>query len=241
MSYYYYFFRLTQGEGFLNDFIDMLKFQVQNILNLGNRLTRNSKIKKYYKSNDKIRIQFGSGSKTVEGFLNTDFFGRIPVNITKKLPFPSNSVDLIYSHGVVEHIYNRQFKFFLRESFRVLKKGGIQIIITPSLERIIETIYGKSDSKREYLRSHENLPDHRQLGGKLDAATFLNRMMHVYYLHRWIYDYESIKRLAISAKYSEVKVISPEKIPDENIKKQILKRANKFTWKGEMEIYALIK
>lgn len=46
-----------------------------------------------------------------------------------KFPFKSNSFDVVFSKSVLEHVYNTEN--FLSESFRVLKPGGIAIMMTP--------------------------------------------------------------------------------------------------------------
>lgn len=52
-------------------------------------------------------------------------------NIEAGIRIPSNSVDLIYSGELIEHLYNPDI--FLKESSRILKKGGYIIITTPNL------------------------------------------------------------------------------------------------------------
>ena len=54
-------------------------------------------------------------------------------NIEKEnRPFPDESINCIFSKSLVEHIYNPQI--FFKESYRVLKKGGILINLTPDWE-----------------------------------------------------------------------------------------------------------
>ena len=50
----------------------------------------------------------------------------------EKLPFSDESIDFIFSKSVVEHIYNPQIYF--EETYRVLKKGGALITLTPDWE-----------------------------------------------------------------------------------------------------------
>jgi len=52
-------------------------------------------------------------------------------DLNDKLPFPKNYFDLIFSDQVLEHVYNTDF--LLSETYRILKPGGIMIIITPNL------------------------------------------------------------------------------------------------------------
>ena len=228
---------MKRDEGLLNHFLFDLKLRIKKLLKIHNRLLRKSKIKKYYKAHDKIKIHFGGGKDKLEGFLNTDIIGKIPINIAKKLPFPFESVDIIYSCHVIEHLYYKHFKSFLKESFKVLKKDGKHIIMTPSLTRLINALYYEEDLKSPLLKGHEKLA-----GVELDPALLLNRMMNTYYGHRFIHDLESIHRVAKKVGYSEIKIITIPDIPDEIIKKYATMRENRGKrWKIETETYLLIK
>jgi len=228
---------MKRDEGILSHLLFDLKLELKKFLNIPRRLTRGSKIKNYYKNHKEIKIQFGGGKDKLEGFLNTDVIGKIPINISKKLPFKSNSVDLIYSCHAIEHIYYKKFKSFMKETFRILKKGGVHIIMTPSLERLVTALYFDKDLKPILLKGHEKLA-----GIKLDPALFLNRMLNTYYGHKFIHDFESIHRVATNIGYSEIKTISISQIPDEIVKNYGHMRENRGDrWRIETETFLLIK
>lgn len=52
----------------------------------------------------------------------------------KDLPFTDKTFDALVSFDVIEHI--DEDEIFLRESFRVLKKGGLLVIGTPNRDRL---------------------------------------------------------------------------------------------------------
>ncbi len=62
--------------------------------------------------------------------LNKDLSRFVVCDVTKHLPFEDNSVDLIMSRSVVEHLDG--VDKFLEESYRVLKPGGKCIHLFPS-------------------------------------------------------------------------------------------------------------
>ncbi|MFX1395226.1 MAG: methyltransferase domain-containing protein, partial [Promethearchaeota archaeon] len=227
-------------EGLTNQLIFSLKLDILKIFNIFNRLCRKSKMKKYLKSRQgrEIKIHFGGGKERLDGFLNTDILGKIPINIAKKLPFPSESIDIIYSCHVVEHLYYKQFKVFIKESYRVLKKGGIHIIMTPSFTRLIDALYYNKDLRIKLLQGHEKFA-----GIKLSPALLLNYMTHVYYGHKFIHDYESIARPAEFYGYSQIKIISFSEIPDETIRNYAFMRETRGNerWRIETETYLLVK
>ena len=215
-----------------------LKLDLKKILNIHRRIRRKSKIKNYYKNHDQIKLHFGGGKDKLKDFLNTDVIGKIPVDIAKKLPFPTDTVDVIYSCHVIEHLYHKQFRIFIKESHRILKKGGIHVIMTPSLTRLIDGLYYNKENKLELLRGHEKFAKI-----KLDPAMIINWMPHLLYGHRFIHDLESINRVAKSAGYSIVRCVPFKDIPDAIVKEYAFmreKRGNR-RWVLETETFLLIK
>lgn len=76
-----------------------------------------------------VRVHLGPGQKNyLAGWINVDanlISAKIDVwaNFAHKLPFRDNSVDVFYSHHVIEHVPDLQFHF--NEMYRCLKPGGI--------------------------------------------------------------------------------------------------------------------
>ena len=146
---------MKRKEGLFNHFLFALKLEVKKIFNTHNRIRRKSKIKKYYKTHEIRKIHFGGGKDKLKGFLNTDIIGKIPINMAKKLPFPTDSVDILFSCHVIEHLYYKKFRAFIKESSRILKEGSLHIIMTPSLTRLIDALYNNKELKSKLLKGHE--------------------------------------------------------------------------------------
>ena len=74
------------------------------------------------------------------GFFNVQWDKRIFIhNLRLKFPWQNNSVDTVYSSHTLEHFDKREGLFFLKESHRVLKKGGVLRIIVPDLEEYVNS------------------------------------------------------------------------------------------------------
>jgi predicted SAM-dependent methyltransferase len=232
-----YLIRKTDREGLLYQIVLQVLLVVRKGGNLHNRLTRGHRIKRYFDSHSTTKVHLGCGSDHLEGFLNTDLLGRIPVDITRKLPFPSNSVDLIYSNHLIEHILNRELRFHLKETHRVLKSGGVYIVATPSLSRLISILYtGDSPKEKQFLLDRYE----RKTNVRLDPATFLYRVMHVDYGHRLLYDFEAIRKLANEIGYSETRAIPNLEVPDPAISDNLRSRKGE-SWTIVTETYLLFK
>lgn len=48
-----------------------------------------------------------------------------------KLPYKNNSFDIVFHKSVLEHFYRNEADLIMKETFRVLKKGGKVIILVP--------------------------------------------------------------------------------------------------------------
>lgn len=101
----------------------------------------------------KVKLNIGCGVVPVRGFVNIDkMFTReellkmdgstmeedmeyVQVDATK-LPFDDNSVDLIETSDMLEHIPYKQVPTVLGEMFRVLKKGGEVKIHTANFDEL---------------------------------------------------------------------------------------------------------
>ena len=67
-------------------------------------------------------------------------FEQLPPNImahdlSRGIPFPDNSVDVIFHSNMLEHLDREVAPKFLAEAFRVLKPGGIHRIVVPDFEQ----------------------------------------------------------------------------------------------------------
>lgn len=71
----------------------------------------------------------------------------------KKLPFKKNSFDLIYAGHILEHLEIKDLIKIMKELYRVLNKGGMIIVETPTEHSFF---YGEWSHVRPY--NHDSLP-----------------------------------------------------------------------------------
>ena len=64
----------------------------------------------------------------------------IVASITDMSPVPDASVDAVYSHHNIEHVFAHEVPQVLAEFLRVLKPGGEVLIGTPDLQNVARTI-----------------------------------------------------------------------------------------------------
>lgn len=78
-----------------------------------------------------------NSNSTADYFPNINF---IKLDLEReKLPFDDDTFDVIFSKSVIEHFYYPEN--LMRENFRVLKKGGMIITLTPEWNFIYKSFY----------------------------------------------------------------------------------------------------
>ncbi len=78
------------------------------------------------RGNDDVKIEIGSGPKKKDGWVTIDlsFAADLYWDLRDKLPFPDNSVSLIYSSHVLEHFSYRDLRRLIDSCYAILKPGG---------------------------------------------------------------------------------------------------------------------
>jgi predicted SAM-dependent methyltransferase len=89
----------------------------------------------------KTMLNLGCGKTFHKDWVNVDFKSSSPevisCDLTEGIPFSAETFDVVYHSHVLEHFTSSQADFFIKECFRVLKRGGILRIAVPDLEMIV--------------------------------------------------------------------------------------------------------
>ncbi len=78
------------------------------------------------------KLNIGAGRTRIPGFVNIDVSSRAEVTLDlgrDPLPFPDDSVELVFSYHTLEHV--EDYLFALAEIHRVLKHGGLLLLGLP--------------------------------------------------------------------------------------------------------------
>lgn len=110
-------------------------------------------------------------------------------DISKKLPFENNSVDLIYASHVIAYFDNVEILKVLKEWKRILKLNGKLRIATPDFESINE-LYASGDHKLTSFLG--------PIYGKMKMG---NEVIY----HKTIYDFKIITNILESAGFKNIK------------------------------------
>jgi predicted SAM-dependent methyltransferase len=152
-----------------------------------------------------IKLQLGSGSQPKQGWINIDLFAPtadLALDVREDLPFPDNSVTLIYSEHLFEHLlYPTDARHVLREALRILRPGATISLVVPDCGNALlayarrdESFFTEHDHLRSYLREeHPTLMHHVNYCFRQDE------------LHRYGYDAETLGQVMRDAGFRDVR------------------------------------
>jgi SAM-dependent methyltransferase len=145
-------------------------------------------------------------------------------DLSKGIPFDSNSVDAVYNSHVLEHLDRPVARRFLAEILRVLRPGGICRIVVPDFEFLCRTYVQHIDECRQDPREadkHETFVEgvleqsvRREAAasvGKSGLARLLDNIIlgdarRRGETHQWMYDRVSLTHILRDVGYSDVTV-----------------------------------
>lgn len=87
------------------------------------------------------RVHLGCGRNLLDGWANLDMDGPggvVRFDLNRPLPFPSGSVDHVFSEHFIEHVRLEQATALLTECARILRPGGVLRVSTPDLVRLVD-------------------------------------------------------------------------------------------------------
>ena len=120
---------------------------------------RRTRVEAYLRGHAERRLQLGTGSNVLDGWLNTDIhdFTRrkeiVYLDARKPFPLADSSFDVVFFEHMIEHIDYADGLRCLRECHRVLRPGGRVRIATPSLDRLVRLYDDEpTELQRRYVR-----------------------------------------------------------------------------------------
>ena len=156
---------------------------------------RGRRIKRYLRSADKPKLQIGFGSNRLEGWLNAgisleESWQGVYMDAGKRFPLPDESMNYVYSEHLFEHLTYQQAQNMLKESYRVLKPGGIMRLATPDL-RFLLGLYQDPEKPLHKAYMEFSVKDN----GMPASPVYVISRFHTNWGHQIIYDRETLTKM----------------------------------------------
>ena len=192
----------------------------------------------------KLYVQYGCGLSAPESWTNFDvspslIIQKIPVlgnlvkkrldivfpknvrhgNIIKGLPVADNSCDGLYCSHTLEHLSLDDFRTALRNSYRILKPGGLFRCVVPDLEYAART-YLKDMQAGDNLASIDFVGRNTLLGQKTRPRGIKNQVKSIWgnSRHLWMWDNQSLSEELAKAGFQNIKRAKFNDSEDPNFK-----------------------
>ena len=181
--------------------------------------SRSKVIQRYLAAGGAKKLQIGSGTNPLAGWLNTDLLANhtvVYMDATRRLPFPDNSLDYIFTEHMFEHICYQDGGRLLKEAHRILKPGGRIRIATPDLAFLIR-LYGQPDTDlaKRYIKFSV---DTFVQEPKVNARGVVVNNFFRNWGHQFIYDFEMLDYTLQAAGFRKTIQCRPLESDDPNLK-----------------------
>ncbi len=166
---------------------------------------------------DLVRIHLGCGPRVFSGWINTDSNNRqaeiLYVDLVRKLPFPEDFAQYVFSEHVFEHLSYKEGSLLLHEIYRVLRPSGVLRLAVPDLDFFIR-LYTDTEQHsafiKKYYRSFEQ-------EGPPGPNAIINSVF-MEHGHRYIYDFRELKDQLEVAGFRNVRKMEPGKSDHDDLK-----------------------
>ncbi len=183
----------------------------QAVLDTKHYAYREMNIRNYLKSAQIKKLQIGTGTNILDGWLNTDIepVGRKVafMDASERFPFEDNTFDYAFSEHNIEHLSFEGGQRMLREILRVLKPGGRVRIVHPDLARLLDLYREeRSEIQDRYIKW---MTDRFQpeVGG-YDEVHVINHTLR-FAGHQFFYDRRLFLQCLERAGYAEIEEVTP--------------------------------
>jgi predicted SAM-dependent methyltransferase len=154
-----------------------------------------------------LRLHLGCRNVHKPGWVDIDSYSIPPctpdltLDLRQALPFPDASCAEVYSEHFFEHItYPEGAAACLKESFRVLRPGGVPSMGVPDPISILAAYLADRHTPYfDYFLNHPNVRCH--LCTPMEAVNWLFRQGGE---HQFIYDYPSLEKMLLLAGFQDV-------------------------------------
>lgn len=149
---------------------------------------------------DTIKLNLGSGPrKGVNGWTNIDLFGAdINHDLKNGVPLGDDSVDMVYSSHVFEHIPYQDLLGVIGEIRRVLKPGGTLLVCVPNAG-----LYLRAYFNNEMFVSYDEM----FLPASVNTGSGIDQVNYIAYLngdHTFMFDEENIINILKKCEFHNV-------------------------------------
>ena len=160
---------------------------------------------RYRTASSPVKLHLGCGQHVLASWFNTDLnpsFETVErLDVTFPFDIPTESVDLIFTEHLIEHVPYIDGRRIISECFRVLRPGGIIRVATPDILFLVDLMTSPSELNRSYIEwaVRTFIKDVPRA-----SSTFVVNNFFRDWNHQFIYDEDTLSRLLAEVGFSEI-------------------------------------
>jgi predicted SAM-dependent methyltransferase len=182
--------------------------------------TADATIERYLASTAVRKLQIGTGTNNLPGWLNTDIEpgpDQTFLDAMKPFPIPDNSLNYIYAEQVIEHLPFEGALVMLRESHRTLAPGGTLRIATPDLSQLV-ALFDQETTEPEQRFINAQLKMSRLDVKEPERPLFiLNAYFHAWG-HRFLYDRQTLASVLATVGFGDIRFVRHQESDDPELR-----------------------
>ena len=122
-------------------------------------------------------------------------------NAAKRIPLADDSVEVLYSSHMLEHLDRVEAKRFLDEARRVLTPDGIIRLAVPDIKTLVQKYVDDGDADSFVQSAYMCIPRPRSISERLSILLVGTRH------HQWMYDSRSLCKLLVESRFTDVQSV----------------------------------
>lgn len=165
----------------------------------------------YLTSHTMRKLQLGSGTNVLDGWLNTDLVPAsdavVYLDTTRRFPFADATFDYVFSEHHLEHITYEEGLFALSECYRILKPGGRIRLATPNLGTLLGLYTPQPDERQQrYMRF---IAEHFLPGISDPQPVFVINNAFRNWGHQFLYDRATLQQTLTHVGFLDICFLHP--------------------------------
>lgn len=167
-----------------------------------------AKVDQLLNENSPINLELGHTHIQSDGWITLDQNLACDCywDLRNGLPFPTNSIDVLYAHKILQRLSGRQLDFLLKDCSRALKPGGAFFFSVPDAEPILKS-YAEG---QRYFEAH---PESIWKPGWHDTGSRMDQVSYMAYCNghtQFLFDRENVVHLCQQAGFSATDLRAPD-------------------------------
>jgi predicted SAM-dependent methyltransferase len=154
-----------------------------------------------------LKLHLGCGAHTLPGWLNIDIAaGELRLDLRHGLPCAEQSAAIVYLGHLLEHLdYPQEALALLRETWRVLRRGGLIRVAVPDIASFAQAYVLGDQQFFQQFRAQWQRPAAPSLLADFLHYAGAGGFPHVADRHRFGYDEDTLRALLAQAGFSQIR------------------------------------